>query len=151
MIVRIEFGDNDFGHLFERAAQDIYRNLCRGEGDSLESRQRAYKEFLKLAEEDPEAVGNMVLLAAHGYHLAQLGSRRMFLDYTRLLKLTRERKEIEDYKDDAEETLLYWAKQLKVQFTKDGSYEEFRALIENGWENGEVVYIDFQTGEVFTR
>jgi hypothetical protein len=151
MIVRIEFGDNDFGHYFERAAKDIYRNLCRGGVDLLEARQRAFHEFRELADKDPDAVVNMVLLAAHGHHLAQLGARRMFLDYTRLLKFTRERKEIEDYKDDAEETLLYWAKKLKVQFTKEGSYDEFRAIIEDGWENGEVVYIDFQTGEVFTR
>jgi len=53
--------------------------------------------------------------------------------------------------NDAAETLLYWARKLKVQLTKDGSYDEFREIIENGWENGEVVYIDFQTGEVFTR
>lgn len=151
MIFRIEFGDNDFGHLFERAAKDIYRHLCRGEGDLLEARQRAYNEFQTLAQEDPDAVVNMVLLTAHGHHLAQLGSRRMFLDYTRLLKYTRERKEIEDYKDDAEETLLYWAKKLKIQFTKEGSYDDFRALIENSWENGEVVYIDFKTGEVLKR
>jgi len=151
MIVRIEFGDNDFGHFFERAAKDIYRNLCRGEGDLLEARQRAFHEFRKLAKEDPDAVINMVLLAAHGHHLAQLGARRMFLDYTRLLKFNRERKEIEDYMNDAAETLLYWARKLKVQLTKDGSYDEFREIIENGWENGEVVYIDFQTGEVFTR
>lgn len=134
-ILRIRYGDNDFGRPFLSAAVAFKDEIQGGYPvKELYDRYRHYRN----ADLTLDVIQECIVLAAYGFYIAHHGYRWHQLDNSYGRRINAE----EHMKTITDRNMLKYLSGAKVEEIQQHK---------NEWENGEVVYINFHTGEVFSQ
>jgi hypothetical protein len=128
MYIRIDFADNDYGAEFEFAATSLLYAYCEeGPSNTLDYRQARYKEARKT---DKELIRKYLIACACGNYLSKY------------------RFEIKGNDIDKERCIEDMGRLWNL--FEDKVTIKFCTKMSKKWENGEVVYVDFQEGRIHT-